>query len=715
MKQVLIRNGRAVVEEVPSLGAELGEVLVQVAWSCISPGTELASAAATSSANILERFRRNPPLARKAYKLFRDRGLRYLTTQAQKKLLSGKVAGYSCAGVVVEVGRKLESFSPGDRVACVGTGYANHAEIVAVPENLVVRVPDKVGLAEASSVALGAIAMQGVRRAQVSLGERVGVIGLGFVGQLTVQLLQAAGCTVFGTDSDPTRVAQAASFGIGVPFEGETDLVAAAYRFSEGYGLDAVLLTAATTSDEPLRLAMQMARRKGRVVVVGDVGLGVSRKEMYAKEIDLLISTSYGPGRYDSSYEEEGLDYPYAYVRWTENRNMQAYLELIACGQVNLEPLIRRRVPVAEAATAYSILQEEAPRPYTVLLQYPAQLDTQIARQITMRPPRRARDGIVRLAIVGAGAFAQNVHIPNLQKLTARFQIEAIVNRHGPAAVAVARKVGARIAATDYRDILADPAVDAVLIATRHHLHAAMVGDALRAGKHVFVEKPLALTEEELVSLEKLVDDLTASASGCPAVFVGFNRRYSPYGLRLQELVANRTTPLLLSYRMNAGHHSPDHWTQNSEGGGRVLGEACHIFDLFRFLTGAPAREVLATGVRSARRDVLATDNFTATVRYADGSVAALIYTSQGGRTLPKETFELHADARSFVLDDYRQLKGFDIKLDLRTKRQEKGHMEELDAFHQAITGSLHRRALWDETVEVTRTTIEVDRQVRGG
>jgi predicted dehydrogenase/threonine dehydrogenase-like Zn-dependent dehydrogenase len=714
MKQVFIRNGRAVVEEVPSLGAESGEVLVQVAWSCISPGTELASAAATSPANILERFRRNPPLARKAYKLFRDRGLRYLTMQTQKKLLSSKVAGYSCAGVVVEVGAKVESFSPGDRVACVGTGYANHAEIVAVPQNLVIRVPDAVGLAEASSVALGAIAMQGVRRAQVSLGERIGVIGLGFVGQLTVQLLQAAGCTVFGTDSDPTRVVQAASFGIAVPLEGETDRVAAAYRFSEGYGLDAVLLTAATPSDEPLQLAMQMTRRKGRVVVIGDVGLGIRRKEMYAKEIDLLISTSYGPGRYDSSYEEEGMDYPYAYVRWTENRNMQAYLELIARGQVNLEPLIPRRLCVAEAATAYSILQEETPRPYTVLLEYPAPLDTQAARQITMRPLHRTRDGTVRLAIVGAGAFAQNVHIPNLQKLTARFQIEAIVNRHGPAAVAVARKVGARIAATDYRDVLADPAVDAVLIATRHHLHAAMVGDALRAGKHVFVEKPLALTDEELVSLEKLVDDLTASASGCPAVFVGFNRRYSPYALRLQELVANRTTPLLLSYRMNAGYHSPDHWSQSSEGGGRVLGEACHIFDLFRFLTGAPVREVVATGVRSTRRDVLATDNFTATVRYADGSVAALLYTSQGGRTLAKESLELHADARSFVLDDYRQLRGFDIKFDLRTKRQEKGHMEELNAFHQAINGSLHRRALWDETVEVTRTTIEVDRLVRG-
>jgi predicted dehydrogenase len=305
------------------------------------------------------------------------------------------------------------------------------------------------------------------------------------------------------------------------------------------------------------------------------------------------------------------------------------------------------------------------------------------------------------------------MHIPNLQKLPGRFRIEAIVTRHGPTAVTTARQVKVRTAGTDYNEVLRDPEVDAVMIATRHHLHAKMVEDALRAGKHVFVEKPLAITEEELESLVRVVNELSVSASGCPAVFVGFNRRYSPYARRLREVIAQRSTPINLHYRMNAGYLPPDHWTQGPEGGGRALGEACHIFDLFRFLTGSPAVDVSATGLRSQRQDVAATDNFTATIRYADGSVCTLLYTAQGGKELAKEAFELHVDGRSFTVDDYRTLASFGAAEQLRTKTQEKGHHEELIAFHDAITGALNRRGIWDEAVEVTRTTLEVDQQVR--
>jgi predicted dehydrogenase len=575
-----------------------------------------------------------------------------------------------------------------------------------------VRIPDGVDLADAATVALGAIAIQGVRRAQVAVGERVGVIGLGFLGQLTVQLLKASGCKVFGMDVDPTREMQAKTLGLDAVPNG-LEAAAATRQFTEGYGLDAVLLTAATASHEPLYLATQIARRKARVVIVGDVGLNVQREAIYAKELDLLISTSYGPGRYDSCYEEEGLDYPYAYVRWTENRNMQAYLELIAAGQVKLGPLTTRRLPVSEAAEAYQILREESPRPYTVLLEYPAESGVSTERKVTVGRPGPTQAGRIRLAIVGAGSFAKNTHLPNLQKLADCFRIEAIVTRHGPTALAIARQLGARAASTDYREVVADPAVDAVLIATRHHLHAEMVGEALRAGKHVFVEKPLVLTAEELDMLEQLVDDLSRSPASCPVAFVGFNRRYSPYAARLHDFVVKRTTPLQLSYRMNVGPLPPDHWTHGSEGGGRVLGEACHILDLFRFLVGAPAVEVQAMGVRAAQWGVASTDNFTATLRYSDGSICTLLYTMQGGRDLPKEALELHGDGRSFALDDYTRLEGFGITADFRTKKQEKGHYEELIAFHQAVSGSLDRRVLWDEAVEVTRTTLEVDRQVR--
>lgn len=715
MKQVLFQGGRAIVEEVPAPQPTPGQVLVSVAWSCVSPGTELADAARMRASNVLERFRRDPARLRRALDVLRERGPRAFYTMAQERLAACTPSGYSCAGTVLEVGSGVEGISPGDRLACAGSGYANHAEIVTVPLNLVSRVPDGVSLADASTVTLGAIAMQGVRRVQGTVGERIGVIGLGFLGQLTVQLLKAAGCKVFGTDLDPTRVRQAMALGLdAAPDSDVDDVVDAAQRFSEGYGLDGVILTASTASNEPLYLAMQMARRKGRIVVVGDVGLAVRREAMYPKELDLFISTSYGPGRYDPSYEEEGLDYPYAYVRWTENRNMQAYLELIAAGKVTLAPLTTRRLCISEAAEAFRLLQEEAPRPYTVLLDYQAETESHVARRVIVKATGPTQDGTIRLAILGAGSFARSVHFSNLRRLTNLFQIDTIVTQHGHTAVAAARQVGARVAATDYREVLADPAVDAVLIATRHHLHAEMVEASLSAGKHVFVEKPLALTEEELTRLGKRVDELTTSSSGCPVVFVGFNRRYSPFMVRLRGLVAGRSTPLQLSYRMNTEPIPPESWVHGVEGGGRIIGEACHIFDVFRFLVGASAVEIQALGVLAKHADVMPTDNFTATVRYAEGSICTLLYTARGGRGLPKEALELHVDGRSFLFDDYRRLWGIGAKVDFQTRRQDKGHCDELMAFHQAIIGSLDRKALWDEAVEVTRTAFEVDRQVRG-
>lgn len=708
MKQVLFNGGKAVVETVPAPTPDPGQLLVRVACSCVSPGTELVSVAETGVTRRLERLR-DPARLQKAWELLKKRGVRGFSALSRERLRSSTPSGYSCAGEVLLKGAAVEGFSAGDHVACAGNQYANHAEVIAVPENLVCRIPESVGFAEASTVALGAIALQAVRRARATVGERIGVIGLGFVGQLTVQILKAAGCKVFGMDLDPGRVADAKGLGMDLSPD-DDDPVDAALRFSSGYGLDAVLLTAATQSDEPLYLAMQMARKKGRVIIVGAVGLRVQRKIMYAKELDLLISTSYGPGRYDPTYEEDGLDYPYAYVRWTEKRNMEAYLDLLAAGRITLDPLIARRLSVHRAADAFKLLQQERPRPYTVLLEYPEN-KTASERQITLTKPAPARSGVVRLAILGAGSFAKSVHVPNLQRLEDKFSIVGIVSRTGAAAVDTARRVRANRAGTDYREFLSDPAVDAVLIATPHHLHAEMVTEALRSGKHVFVEKPLALTDVELQALQQVVNDL--ADSGCPAIFVGFNRRYSPYAARLEPFVRNRSTPLQILYRMNTGYTSPAHRTTGLEGGGRVLGEACHIFDLFHFFTGAPAIEVSATAVHGPSRAVVPTDNFTATIRYGDGSVCTLVYTAQGSRDLPKESMELHVDGKSFTLQNYNRLEGYGAKVDLRTKGEEKGHFEELLAFHRAIDGSLDRRALWDSAVEATLTALQVDEQVR--
>ena len=685
--------------------------MVRVAWSCVSPGTELTGIAETGVVRKLERLC-EPARLHKAWTILQKHGIRHFSSMARNRVTSDTPSGYSCAGEVLEKGPNVEDFSVGDRVACAGNAYAHHAEIAVVPQNLVCRVPDGVKLPDAATVSLGAIALQGVRRAQVTLGERVGVIGLGFVGQLTVQILKAAGCKVFGTDLDAARLSQATLLGLDGAGEGP-DSVDAALRFTDGYGLDAVILTAATKSDEPLYLAMQMARKKGRVIVVGDVGLGVQRRAMYEKELDLLISTSYGPGRYDPSYEEDGLDYPYAYVRWSEKRNMEAYLDLIASGRVNIEPLIGRRLSAAQAPEAFRLLVEERPRPYTILLEYPSE-GVERTHHIQVATTRPVKVGTIRVAVLGAGSFARAIHIPNLQRLKDKFQIDAIVTQHGPNSVTAARQVGARIAATDYRDVLADPSIDAVLIATRHNLHANIVAEALRAGKHVFVEKPLALTEEELNRLDKVVRELDSSSSGCPVVFVGFNRRYSPYARRLREEIARRSAPLHVSYRINAGHVPRNHWVHGPEGGGRVLGEACHIFDFFRFLTDAPAAQVSAMATRGTRHDFVCTDNFTATIRYAEGSVCTLLYTAQGEHELPKEFMEMHIDGKSFVLQNYQNLKAYGAKTDFRTRNEEKGHLEELLAFHEAITGVRQPGVEWDETVEVVRTSLEVDRQVRG-
>jgi predicted dehydrogenase len=711
MKQVFFSGGDVVVKSVPAPTAEPGQVLVRVAWSCVSAGTELASVAESGVARKLQRLT-DPARLEKAWDILKKRGLRGFSTLSRERLTSSVPSGYSCAGEILEKGAGVDGFAPGDQVACAGNRYANHAETVAVPQNLVCRIPQGVNLADAATVALGAIALQGIRRAQVALGERVGVIGLGFVGQLTVQILKAAGCKVFGVDLDPARVADAKSLGLDSSTD-DLDPIDAAMRFSEGYGLDAVMVTAATKSDEPLHLAMQLARKKGRVVVVGDVGLHAQRKLMYGKELDLLISTSYGPGRYDPSYEEAGVDYPFPYVRWTEKRNMEAYLDLLAAGRISLEPLTARRLPAERAADAFKMLQEERPRPYTVLLEYP-QNNASSSRQVTLKTPGSAKSGVLRLAILGSGSFAKAVHIPNLQKLKDKFEIRGIVSRTGLGALDMARQVEAVTAGTDYRECLSDPSIDAVLIATRHHLHAEMTAEALRQGKHVFVEKPLALSEVELKKLEQVVDELSTSPSGCPVVFVGFNRRYSPYAARLRDILSGHSTPLQVCYRMNAGYTPSDHWVHGEEGGGRVIGEACHVFDLFRFLTGAPAVEVHATAVRSRRRDVLPTDNFTATIRYGDGSVCSLVYTAQGSRDLPKESMELHADGQSLLLHNYKHLDAVGVKkIDLQTRKEEKGHFEELMFFHRAVSGSLDRHVVWDEALEVTRTTLEVDRQVR--
>lgn len=711
MKQVLVRQGQARVETVPAPQVEPGTVLVRVASSCISIGTEL-SGLRSSGVPLWKRALKEPDKVMRVLQMVAAQGFSRTKTAVSGQLAAGGPIGYSAAGVVLEVGAGIEDLAPGDRVACAGAQCAYHAEVIRVPRNLAAQIPEAVALPAASTVTLGAIALQGVRRAQPTLGETFVVIGLGILGQITVQLLKANGCRVIGVDLDRDRMALAKRLGMdhGVDPEVGSDLDHV-LRLTGGVGADGVIITAATPSDQVVSTAFKLCRKKGRVVLVGDVGLNLNRADFYQKEIDFLISTSYGPGRYDPRYEEQGHDYPIGYVRWTENRNMQEYLRLVAEGKVQVEPLVAATYPIARAAEAYEVLKSGAGKPLMVLLDYP-QGDPEPIRTIANPSASPAGPGKIRVAVVGAGSFAKGMHLPNLQERSDRFHLQAVMSRSGHNALATARQFGAGYATTDFQQVLADAEVDAVILATRHHLHAPMVLEALAAGKHVLVEKPLALTSAELEAIQAFY----ASHPEAPVLLTGFNRRFSRFARRIAEVVEDRTNPMVLTYRMNAGYLPLEHWVHGPEGGGRNLGEACHIYDLFTYLTGSRVREVIARPIAPQTAHYSALDNFVVTVTFEDGSVATLTYTALGAKEHPKEQLEVFVDGKVLVLDDYKKLSIVGAKAKgIETKLIEKGQAEELDAFARVIReGGEWPIPLWQQ-VQATDIALRVDAQLRGG
>lgn len=710
MKQLFIRSGAAVLDDVPAPMPARGGILVRTTRSCISAGTEGAGIAATAG-SLPARALKHPERVLQVLETVAARGVRDTIAAVKSEIGFGHPTGYSLAGRVHAVGEGIASrYVPGQRVACAGAAHANHAEFVSVPENLVVPVPDGVSDDAAATVALGAIALQGVRRVEPTLGERVVVLGLGILGQLAAQILRANGCRVIGTDLDPERVALALSLGMHEAVDGGADAAAAVHRLTDGHGADAVLIAAAGASDDIVSLAFRMCRRRGRVVLLGDVGLGLRREDLYRKELDFRIATSYGPGRYDERYEEKGLDYPIGYVRWTENRNMRAYLELLADGTVRVEPLVGAVVPLADAGRAYATLGERRAAPI-VLLAYPETEGAPPAAVHTVAVHGVARrDGAIGIAVIGAGGFARSVHLPNLRRHGSAVELRAIVNRSGASALKAARQFGAAVASTDVEQALGDERVAAVLICTRHDLHAELVLRALEAGKHVFVEKPLALGEEELAGIERFYADAAAARRPAPVLMTGFNRRFSPFARALRDALATRSGPAMLSYRMNAGYVPPDHWIQTEEGGGRNLGEACHVYDLFLNLIGAEVADVAVDAIVPSSENLLRNDNFTATIRFRDGSLATLLYTALGSTALPKERLEAFADGAAAVLDDYRSVEFFGGRgKAIRRRRQDKGHRAALAAFLEAVSGGGPWPISLQEQLAATRLSLRVE------
>ena len=705
MKQVLIKQGQVVVEDIPAPQVEPGFLLVRVKFSSISAGTEM-SGLKSASQPLWKRALKNPKAVKSTMEMAATRGLTHTRNVIQGKLSEGNPTGYSASGIVLEVGDGIENLQPGDRVACAGAQCAHHAEIICVPRNLTVPLPKDLSLPVASTVTLGAIALQGVRRAQPTLGETFAVIGLGILGQLTTQMLRANGCRVIGADLDASRIELAKSLGMDFslsPEENNEHIL----RLTDGEGVDGVIITAASPSDEVISNAFKMCRKKGRVVLVGDVGLNLKREDIFPKELDFFISTSYGPGRYDPQYEEKGLDYPIGYVRWTENRNMAEYLNLISKGKIDIEPLIHSSFEISQAATAYETLKKDKEKPMIVLLSYPeSKEDAKPSRVIPNPSARASESGKIKIALAGAGGFIKGMHIPNLQALSRRYQIHAVTSRTGSNASNTAKQVGAQYCTTDYQEILNDPRVDAVLIGTRHHQHASMVLEALQAGKHVLVEKPLALTRIELESIQSFY----TTSQQAPVLLTGFNRRFSPVAQRAKKLIENRTNPMIINYRMNAGYIPLDHWVHTEEGGGRNLGEACHIYDLFTFLTNSQVTSVQSHSMTPKTDHYSSRDNFVATLGFEDGSVATLTYTALGCKEFPKEQMEIFSDGKVLIMDDYKQLQihGSNAK-GVKNKLADKGHKRELEAFAETLEkGGEWPIPLWQQ-LQATEIALQVE------
>ena len=671
MKQVFFDGkGKLLLQDVPAPATPKNGALVRVYASLISSGTETAQAAGGGS--LLRKALEQPDLIGRAVQLALREGLKFTAGAIRDISEAWFPAGYSAAGLVVEAGAEALHLRAGDRVACAGAGFANHAEYDAVPVNLLAPVPDGVTYRQAAFTTVGAIALQGVRRAEATLGETVVVVGLGLIGQLTAQLLDAAGCVVIGSDPIPERRELAARLAGACTIDpGLGDAAEQVMALTGGTGADKVILCAATRSSQPTNEAFKMCRERGRVVMVGAMGMDLERTEFYNRELDFVISRSAGPGRYDRNYEEQGVDYPIGYVRWTEQRNMSAFLRLLADGKIDVDSLISAEYPIEEADDAYQAVQEGA---LAVLLTYgEPEEPLAVPQQFLLTraaPPERGRIGV---ALVGAGSFARAVHLPNL-KASPYFEVRAVVSGSA-SATQVARKAGASLATTSLTAGLADPGVDAVLIATRHHLHAEQAIAALQMGKHVFVEKPMALSVDDCRAMIE-----TAGATGA-LLTVGFNRRAAPTARALKAALDQATGPHVITFRVNAGPLPADHWLNDPrEGGGRLMGEGVHFIDFVCGMVEAEPVSVSAQGSSDGQ-------DFVITIRFADESLGTVIYTARGDPAFPKERVEAFAGGGVAVLDDFRSLSLHGLRGQEIRGGQDKGHRALLDNFGRAIRG----------------------------
>jgi predicted dehydrogenase/threonine dehydrogenase-like Zn-dependent dehydrogenase len=701
-----MRTGKLNVAEIPAPLAQPGEILIANVASVISVGTE-RTVIDLARKSFLGKARERPDLARRMIEKCRSEGLFATIRQVREQLDTPVPLGYSSAGVVLACGSGVQQFKPGDRVA----SNAPHAEIASVSKHLCARIPPDVDFDQAAFAVLGAIALQGVRLSRADLGETVFVVGLGLIGQLTVGLLTAAGCRVIGTDPDGTKC-DLAHQKMGAETARPNLSAAEVELLTAGLGADAVVITASTPSNGPIGLAAAAVRKKGRVVLVGVVGLELDRRPFYFKEAEFVVSCSYGPGRYDSNYEDRGHDYPAAYVRWTEQRNIQAVLDLLSRRKLDVRPLISHRFPIDEAVQAYDLIEQAQEAYLGILLEYSRQQDAMARREVRLSPP--SRTGRPAVGVLGAGNFARLVLLPALRD-SGRFRLATLCTAGGVSAVASGRKLEFEKATTDEGEVFGDPELDAVMSLTRHDLHARQVVRALRARKAVFVEKPLCLTLDELTEIQQVLDEVRDDA---PFVMVGFNRRFSRAATDARRFFADVKAPLTVAFRFNPGPIAHDHWTQDdAEGGGRIIGEACHGIDLATFLVGSPPVRVFAESIGGPRAPSITDDQCFITLRHANGAVSSVAYLAGGDKAFAKERVEVIGGGRIAVIDDFHSLTTCCGGRTNRTKYRghDKGHATEIEAFARALDEGGTPPIPWDEIRLVTLASILAVRSLREG
>ena len=700
MKQLLqnIKTGKSTVEDVPVPTPREGQALVKTEASLVSAGTE-RMVVEFAEKSLVGKARSRPDLVKQVLDKARREGVVNTAQAAFNRLDQPMALGYSSAGTIVALGKNMQGFKVGQRVACAGGGYAVHAEYNVVPKNLLTPLPKNVDFESAAFTTLGAIALHGFRLAEPQIGENVGIIGMGLLGLLAAQIATSAGCNVLGIDVDPARITLASSLGLRAVLR--TEAVESSAAFTANRGFDVILICADTPSNDPVELAGIIARDRARVVATGAVGLTIPRKVYYEKEISFINSRSYGPGRYDVDYEEQGNAYPLGYVRWTEGRNFEAVLDLMAKGQLQVKPLITHRFDIREATQAYEVITGKKKEKFLgVLLTYPQAVETlESSKVVRLNVPAFKRSNVVTLGVLGAGSFANSVLLPSIQK-AGDIQLVGIASSGGLHAQHSGKKFGFQYATSDDDEIINDPNINTIAILTRHDTHADLVVRALKAGKHVCVEKPLAITSNQLSVISKQLlktDDCILTA--------GFNRRFSPLAQSLSSFFSHRTEPMHVHYRVNAGSIPLNHWTQDPEiGGGRIIGEGCHFVDFITFLIGAAPVSVTAHALPDNGK--YREDNVSMTFTFPDGSIGIVDYLANGDRSFPKERVEVFCGGQIAVLDDFVSLQTVKNGMKKEVKgAQNKGWVEEWKAFAKAIREGGEPPIPYEHLIGVTRST----------